>query len=479
VNGRPALVLATVIACWPAGVRAHVGSPDIFLDAPAGPYRLLVTVRPPSAVPGVADVEILTPGGDVDTIRIVPLPLTGPGAQFAPTPDVATRSDADPKLFTGHLWMMSAGAWQVRIAAAGARGEGTLSVPVPTLPQTTLAMKAALRGVLGVFLLLLCAGAIAIASAFAREATLEDGEQPGKRHIVRGRVAGVASVCVCLLAVGLGDWWWNAEASSYDRNVYKPLQTRPQLTDEGRTLTLPIDDPGWAGRRIDDFVPDHDHLMHLFVVSPSLDRFFHLHPAQVEAGMFAEALPEMPAGDYELFGDLVHATGVSETVTGRFTTAGADGRAIDGDDSEWTGSRESMGAGVTRMVKDGRILWDYDGTPIVARKLTLFTFRIENTDGSPADDLELYMGMPGHAVFVRRDRLVFAHVHPTGSAPMAALQIAAGTAASTPPHNHTAALPAAVSFPYGFPEPGDYRIFVQVKRRGAVQTAAFDTTVSR
>ena len=94
------------------------------------------------------------------------------------------------------------------------------------------------------------------------------------------------------------------------------------------------------------------------------------------------------------------------------------------------------------------------------------------------------MGMPGHAVFLKRDRSVFAHVHPTGSAPMAALQIAARTAAAadqTPAamaHMHTtAALPATVSFPYGFPEPGDYRIFVQVKRRGAVQTAAFDAAV--
>src|SRR5262249_41724618 len=161
------------LACWPAAALAHIGSPDIFLDAPAGPYRLLVTVRPPHAVPGVADVEILTPGSDVDSIRIVPLPLTGPGAQFAPTPDLATRSAVDAKLFSGHVWRMSAGAWRVRIAAAGARGEGTLSVPVPTLPQTTLAMRAALRVILAVFLLLLGAGAIGIVTAFAREATLE------------------------------------------------------------------------------------------------------------------------------------------------------------------------------------------------------------------------------------------------------------------------------------------------------------------
>jgi len=34
-----------------------------------------------------------------------------------------------------------------------------------------------------------------------------------------------------------------------------------------------------------------------------------------------------------------------------------------------------------------------------------------------------------------------------------------------------------VSFPYGFPKAGDYRIFVQVKRAGRVETGVFDAQV--
>src|SRR5262249_50045305 len=161
---------------------------------------------------------------------------------------------------------------------------------------------------------------------------LDVGETPGPAAVRRGRIAGAVAALLTIAVVLLGNRWWAAEASAYARYVYKPLETVPSLASDGR-LFLTLRDPGWiASRRVDDFVPDHDHLMHLFVVSPSLDRFYHLHPTQVETGAFAQPLPAMPNGEYELFGDLVHATGVSETVTGRFTAAGVHGRVLDGDD---------------------------------------------------------------------------------------------------------------------------------------------------
>ena len=467
--GAPGVLLLLIAIAFQSHARAHIGSPDVFVESHAGPYRLFVTVRPPLAIPGVADVEVLATSDDVREVRIGPLPLTGPAAQFAPMPDRAQQSTDDRRLFTGHLWMMGAGAWQVRVMVSGDRGEGTLSVPVPTLPQSTLAMTPALRVVLFILMLLLAAGFVAIVSAMAREARLGAGEALDPRSRRLGRVAAAIATVVIGGVIYFGNLWWSVEASAYDRYVYKPLTATAVVTPDAN-LRLTLRDPGWLGsRRLDDFIPDHGHPMHLFVVSPELDRLWHLHPRESATATFEHQLPEVPAGRYELFADLVHATGVSETVTATIETGGLKGATLSGDDSAWS-------ADAAQNPGDGaRIVWVRDDSALVARRLTLFTFRVDDANGRPVQDLELYMGMPGHAVFFRRDRRVFAHVHPSGSAPMAAMNIAMPSA--TEHAGHATAPPSTVSFPYGFPEPGAYRIFVQVKRAGRVITGAFDADV--
>ena len=114
-----------------------------------------------------------------------------------------------------------------------------------------------------------------------REARLDAGETPdSRRPPPRPHRRQRSPPCLTSRRSFLGNWWWTAEASSYSRYVYKPLEATPTVTPDGR-LALELRDPGWiATRRLDDFVTDHGHLMHLFVVSPALDRLWHLHPAR-------------------------------------------------------------------------------------------------------------------------------------------------------------------------------------------------------
>src|SRR5205823_8001257 len=90
----------------PLAATAHVGSPDVYFDGYAGPYHLLVTMRPPAVVPGLALVQIRSISNDVNEIKILPLRMIGVGAKMGPLPDPAKRSKDDPQLFTGSLWIM-------------------------------------------------------------------------------------------------------------------------------------------------------------------------------------------------------------------------------------------------------------------------------------------------------------------------------------------------------------------------------------
>jgi hypothetical protein len=221
-------------------------------------------------------------------------------------------------------------------------------------------------------------------------------------------------------------------------------------------------------RTANDLVEDHGHLMHLFLIRyPDLDVFYHLHPKPSGPSRFEIPLPPTPAGDYRLFADIVHESGFPETPVGKLTipTAITHGTPLTTNDSD-----DSVAA----PLPDGlRLVWDRPAT-LVARRPYSLEFRLVDANGQPADSMQLYMGMAGHAVIARRDLSVFAHVHPSGTVPMAAL-MAFGDHSMM--HVASDSIAPTVSFPYGFPLPGAYRLWVQVRHKGHVLTVPFDCDV--
>src|SRR5580692_10944230 len=175
-----AIVTLLLAAALPA--CAHVGSPDVFYEGSAGPYRLFVTVRVPQVIPGVAEIQIRSESGGVRAIRVVPLRLAGPGSDLPPTPDLAVQSKDDAQFFTASLWLMESGALQVRVLVDGAQGQGEVSVPVPSSAQRTFPMEKPLAGLLLALMLFLAVGVVCIVGAIAREGNLEAGEIPDRSH---------------------------------------------------------------------------------------------------------------------------------------------------------------------------------------------------------------------------------------------------------------------------------------------------------
>jgi hypothetical protein len=468
---------------------AHVGSPDVYYQGDAGPYHLLITVRPPAMVPGVAQIEVRTTSGSVSGITIVPVYLTALESGYPPSPDSMERAAGDPQSFTGRVWLMASGSWEIRIDAEGSQGRGQIAVPVPSFARRTLPMQRTL----GVFLLglmvFLSVGMVSIAGAAAREGVLDPGVPSSRRDVRHGRLGMVIAGGVVLGILALGNWWWNAEAAEL---AHKMLYQSPTLNASlaaGNRLLLQIEDNYWHQLRKESWsmrlIPDHGHIMHLFLLRvPAMDRFYHLHPVQSREDTFAAELPNMEAGHYQIFADIVRESGFPETMVRDLELPEVTGKPLAGDDSEATASpfgEASMSGGKTAALPDGaRMVWQNGDTHPIIDQLNFFRFRILDGHGNDVSDLEPYMGMAGHAVFVRSDRQVLAHVHPAGSIPMAALDIVQKDASIQlgSGHQHSGSIPSEVAFPYGFPQSGDYRIFVQIKRAGKIETGVFDTHVS-
>jgi hypothetical protein len=497
---RTLLQIVPLLACLllTLPLHAHIGSPDVYEQGNAGPYKLFIVVRPPQVIPGVAEIEVRSETPGIDRIDITPIPLTGEASKHPPVPDAMRKPTSDPQFFTGHLWIMATGSWQVRFTVAGNRGAGVLSIPLPATAMATRKMQPGLGIMLGFLGVLLLVGMIGIVGAAAREAQLPPGTNAPPARVRRSYIAMTVTLAVLVAAVILGNQWWGAEASSYADYIYKPLQMSASL-QPGNVLDLKLTDPGWLKqRKLDDLIPDHDHIMHLYMIRwPEMGVVFHLHPQPVATGDFHLALPTVPAGDYRLYADIVHANGFPETMVSSVNLPYIAGRPLQGDDAEGTaGPLNWKGDGTQTSnrykLPDGyTMVWNKPAR-LTAKSPEQFTFSLLDPNGQPPKDMALYMGMTGHAAFVKTDGSVFAHIHPAGSASMAAMMMAqtqnhtqnqtqASSATTAMPgmDMSESALPNVVSFPYGFPGDGVYRIFIQMKHGDTVETGVFDADVVR
>jgi hypothetical protein len=472
---------------------AHVGSPDVYYEAMAGPYKLFVTVRTPQMIPGIAQIEVRCLEGSLDAIDIVPLRVIGEGSKTAPPPDRMKRSQVDPRFFTGQLWLMESGSWQVRMQVSGAEGAAEMAVPVAAFAQRTLAMQRTTGAILAVLMIVLSLSLISIFGAAVRESQLEPGAEIPSARRGRARIAMVVAAVMVIAILFLGDMWWTSKAAeNTDNKLYKAPPVDVSLANGGDTLVLKMGSSPWHERRkelqLDRIIPDHGHLMHLFLVRlPEMDEFYHLHPEESAAGMFTEAsVPSMPEGRYAVFADIVRESGFPDTMTAQLNLPAAGEGSPIGDDSSVAApkiSAATVGVTTVPLGADEHVEWVLDAKTLQSQKPTLLRFRVIGKNGAPATDLQPYMGMAGHLVILKRDLSVFAHVHPAGSIPMAALMLVQkldepSGSAMTMAAMHPETVPAEITFPYGFPQSGDYRLFLQLKRAGQIETAVFDARVS-
>ena len=361
-----------------------------------------------------------------------------------------------------------------------------------------LALQWSLGAGLLAFGVFLCVGAVTLVGAAVRESGLEPGAAPDPRRTRRARIAMVVSVAVLAGALLGGRAWWNAVDAQYRSGLYQALHATAtvRVAGGGRVLRLAIDDTTWTNprRQWTPLVPDHGHLMHLFLVrDSSVSAFAHLHPLPLDSTTFEAALPPLATGAYRVYADIVHESGFAETLvaTVDIGTPGGTWRPSDPDDA-WTPGNGKREAGNVAPLADGStMIWDRSAAPIVVDQEAPLRFVVTDPGGRPAT-LEPYMGMAGHTMLTRDDGAVFVHLHPAGSVSLAALETfqqrqpgdtirgalgARLTRMQMGGRERGEVRASAVAFPYAFPQPGRYRIWVQVKRNGRILTGVFDADV--
>ena len=514
---------------------AHVGSPGVVFEGQAGKYNLQVYVQPPDVIPGTAQVTVFTDGNDIERIRIKPIYFWF-GDEGSPVSDEIFAVAGQTGKFDGMVWFMSPLAGSVEVEVIGKRGTAKMIVPVAAVSTAKRSMPSGLGWILAALGIFLVGVLTTIFGASVSDSLQPSGEKATSKTI-RKRVTGsLVGASFCGLLLFIGHNWWGGLAKEHLKEMYKPYSASTKIVHENGQdlLKLTIDSNSVYNRKLSYVIPDHGKLMHLFLVKQgTMDAFAHLHPVRKDTLNFEALLPNLPAGKYLVYADIMrYVGGFQYTLTDTIDIKNAvkNTKIQDPDDTyAITNALNEKSSnsldetitvcgtpGVKTKLQDGSsIVWEADSKKsLMAGQIYDLKFSVVAPDGNEAV-LQPYLGMMGHIAVVKTDGSVYIHLHPTGTVSSTSVDVMQKRIDETsvepfiatpmvfkdsidkvlakiqtmpeaqrdqflmPNMNHDAKEHhgGSVKFPYVFPTAGNYRIWLQIKRNGKILTGVFDAVV--
>jgi Cu+-exporting ATPase len=216
-----------------------------------------------------------------------------------------------------------------------------------------------------------------------------------------------------------------------------------------------------GGEPVADLPLDHERPMHTIVVSSDLAFFAHVHPEPDGDGGYRVAVTPPTAGAYRVYTEFVRdgrkVLDRREVVVGNPAPAAAD---LAVDLAPKTVDGLTVALAVPAEIRAGE--------PV---HLDVAVGR----DGQPVTDLEPYLGAVAHLAIVAADGGDFAHVHgeAKGAAGDAAADDHADDRGAADAHAVPAVFGPGIHADHAFPQPGLYKVWVQVQHEGRVVTAPF------
>lgn len=500
-------------------LHAHTGNQNVFYEGNIGPYQARIMIEKPEVVPGLSQITVRMLSGTPERITVLPLKWNL-GKQGAPTPDIAQPVRGEPSLHSAELWFMESGSQSVAVNMSGPEGSGEVQIPVAIKVTKVETLPAGLGTLLTILMLLLVAIFLGIVRGAVRESALATGERPTRKRVWMSRVAVVLAATLISGILYGGKMWWNAEAQAYRNNViYHPTASTVEVRTGGKNRTLRLELAEDDMRRRSPVVPDHGKLMHMVLVSKTnMNAMAHVHPLKLNRRTFVLSVPEnLPAGDYSLYAEVTYETGFNENVVSEVvlpeppisTASAAAGIAVESDPDDTSIVVDQSAVSVLEDRRriadlgDGFVIEWLDSTVINAGEDLSLRFQVRSTIAGDQPVLpQFYMGMLGHLFLRSHDGHLFTHLHPAGSYSMASQQLFEMRAEGKAPNEVNYGTGEAqceipgvdaslaywsaqkgveadysFSFPWKFMNPGDYRIWIQVKVGEKIRTGVFDVEV--
>lgn len=202
-----------------------------------------------------------------------------------------------------------------------------------------------------------------------------------------------------------------------------------------------------AGQTVTRFQPDQTQLMHFYLIRSDLTGFAHLHPSMSPDGTWSVELPAVRPGTWRAYTQFITPSQDGQPLALVLSTP----LSVPGPASAVPLPPPSETTSV-----DGYTLI-LSGQPMAGREgaVTLSVSR----DGTPVTDLQPYLGTYAHLTAIHAGDLAFAHLHPQDGV-------------------HGDHGGPTLTFHAEFPQPAEWRVFIQFQTHGTLHTAALTVHVS-
>lgn len=266
---------------------------------------------------------------------------------------------------------------------------------------------------------------------------------------VQSKIPGTCPVCGMALVSRIP-----SAPSAYNLEI----TTSPAPVVPGRPFELQVTvrDSGTKDV-VKAFTEVHEKRYHMFVISQDLEHYDHIHPEQQPDGSWRIDVTVPKPGLYKIYSDFLPRGGTPQVIARSLGTAGVAGEH--GTETRLTPDRE-----LSHIADSMSVTLRLPPGGLVAGREQNLTYRITDAaTGAPVTDIKPYLGAWGHSLLISEDTRHVVHAHPSEH-----VREGPGAKGGGP----------ELTFKATLPEPGNYRIWTQIKRGVEVSTAVFTVAVA-